>query len=735
MLLTSSTILHTLREQPTLLDRLWGFVTRPAPLDTVQLQYWCRVAGSLLLRDSGAISGGSPPNSPTASAVAPLLPKLLRHMYSDSVCLLVKCLLGLPIAADLHGSAAEAEPGCGALHGVAAGGFSMRTALSGEHSVLPACVELVLEGGECAANAAELLCTICRTLPDRPDALELRSVFVPSFMPLIAEIFDACLAPREADAADSGCPAPPPLNSAARIGALKVAAAALVLEQRCAALTTEQMSCLPTELFMPDATEAAAAPNGAVPPCTAPFARLLAPRLDALRIRLLDATSLQQLQTAELLATVLQTAPAWMHEPLCLANLPETAVTLFLQSDVNGGGRQDFVRHVILRGLRATLACPDPTPLHHRLLVTAELPQRMLRAVTSTSRKAPPREYIRLLHLELVQAAEAAPSIHALLTRNSAAQWLELGHVLTGGSPTLSATTGSPMPTSPLLPSPMGAAAPAELFIAADADADADDATMQADEDVASPPPGGSAADARVHPGTPMPGTPTPGTPTGSRGAPPVSPKQEQSDECSADTENIDPNSPPSSKRPRSRSGNACGTPRPRTLPLDGGSASPFDSASTHECGIASLPPPPSSPPMVHSPVPRSAAVGVGAIHPGTPRPDGLEGDMGTNSLRFVEDSTLRSAEDFSRDTPQPKLVRRAYLHRKAKENFGAFTPGASPGGASSPSSSPSRSKRGAHAAHAGLQASPGAAASSPPAGDEDSSLTQLRSSVRSLCF
>ena len=50
-------------------------------------------------------------------------------MYSDSVCLLVKCLLGLPIASELHGSAAEAEPGCGSLHGAPAGGFSMRTAL------------------------------------------------------------------------------------------------------------------------------------------------------------------------------------------------------------------------------------------------------------------------------------------------------------------------------------------------------------------------------------------------------------------------------------------------------------------------------------------------------------------------------------------------------------------------------------------------------------------------------
>ena len=52
--------------------------------------------------------------------------------------------------------------------------------------------------------------------------------------------------------------------------------------------------------------------------------------------------------------------------------------------------------------------------------------------------------------------------------------------------------------------------------------------------------------------------------------------------------------------------------------------------------------------------------------------------------LGYVEGSTLRTSEDFSRDTPQPKLIRRAYLHRKAKERFGPRTP-------SSPTSSPDK--------------------------------------------
>ena len=60
VLLTSSTILRTLREQPQLIERLWAFVSRPAPLDPVQLQYWCRVSGCLLLQDGGACVAGMP---------------------------------------------------------------------------------------------------------------------------------------------------------------------------------------------------------------------------------------------------------------------------------------------------------------------------------------------------------------------------------------------------------------------------------------------------------------------------------------------------------------------------------------------------------------------------------------------------------------------------------------------------------------------------------------------------
>ena len=187
VLLTSSTILRTLREQPALLDRLWAFVLKPAPLDPVQLQYWCRVAGSLLLRDGAR---GNPHHPSTAAAVAPLLPKLLRHVYSDSVCLLIKCLLGLPMGSSSR--EVEGEPGNGAMNS-AAGPMPMRSAISGEHSILPPCVEVVLAGGQGAANAAGLLCTLCNCLHERPDAHELLTVFVPAFTPLLVRMLDAGL--------------------------------------------------------------------------------------------------------------------------------------------------------------------------------------------------------------------------------------------------------------------------------------------------------------------------------------------------------------------------------------------------------------------------------------------------------------------------------------------------------------------------------------------------------------
>ena len=61
VLLTTEVAMRTIRANPPLLRQLWQFVESPTLLDPVQLQYWCRCAGGLLLSDDGATPSGSEP--------------------------------------------------------------------------------------------------------------------------------------------------------------------------------------------------------------------------------------------------------------------------------------------------------------------------------------------------------------------------------------------------------------------------------------------------------------------------------------------------------------------------------------------------------------------------------------------------------------------------------------------------------------------------------------------------
>ena len=83
--------MRTIRANPPLLRQLWQFVESPTLLDPVQLQYWCRCAGGLLLSDDGATPSGSEP----PPGVGTLLRHLLRHLHSDAVAVLLKCLLSV----------------------------------------------------------------------------------------------------------------------------------------------------------------------------------------------------------------------------------------------------------------------------------------------------------------------------------------------------------------------------------------------------------------------------------------------------------------------------------------------------------------------------------------------------------------------------------------------------------------------------------------------------------------
>ena len=96
VLLSSSLATGMILKEPPLLHLLWQYVERDAPLDNVQLLYWCRVVGLLILNKP-------PPHPETVSgggegirvAVRSLgLPHLLRtllvHLRSDAICALLR---------------------------------------------------------------------------------------------------------------------------------------------------------------------------------------------------------------------------------------------------------------------------------------------------------------------------------------------------------------------------------------------------------------------------------------------------------------------------------------------------------------------------------------------------------------------------------------------------------------------------------------------------------------------
>ena len=148
--------------------------------------------------------------------------------------------------------------------------------------------------------------------------------------------------------------------------------------------------------------------------------------------------------------------------------------------------------------------------------------------------------------------------------------------------------------------------------------------------------------------------------------------------------------------------------------------------------------------------------------HNGTPRPDAPPAHNGTprpegKAHNFVDLGSVRSAEDFSRDTPQPKVTRRTYLHRRAKEKSSPFggigtpSPMVAPADDDDDDDDDDGSRGSAHRgpgssaswaavvatspSNAALSAEEPQCADAESEAPEDPSVMQLRSSVRTLCF
>ena len=730
VLLTSSTSMTTLRAHPHLVDRLWAFAERKAPLDAVQLQYFCRVAGCMLL----AQPGEAEPPPMDAAALAPLLPRLLMHAYSEAVCLLIKCVLGLPASSGIP----NAEPP------LTKPVLPLRTVLAGEHSIVPHCVARLLRADESCENVAELLCTICGVVPDRPDAIELIGVLVPSFTPAFVSLLTASLGPAPAATAVRWTVAPaPPVSSRAVLCALRVITAALAMEERCAALADEQAAWLPSTLLEAD-SEPSASP--ARPASSRPFALLLVPRLGALRERLLSSRSLVQLKLAELLTTVIETAPTWMGPHLRQAKLLEACAQLYLQDDVNCGGQQDFLRQLVLRALRAILK-GGQTSLQEALVCGTDLPRKMLHALRRPPKKAVAREHVALLYAALAQAAEENASLDSMLRSSSGRAWEALGATLAGAplsySPTSSSVGSSPPARSPTAYLSPEVAAPAMLFHPEDEEAFA----LELDHERAARSAESAARDADHQIARDEPALPPAGH----------------------DAENIDPNSPPTSSTKRGRPSSPSAPASP-CAPHSPSPAAPF-----LEAVAAPSTPPPVPQASTHPGTPRPTEGGAAPHHPGTPRPemsspqhngtprpDAPPAHNGTprpegKAHNFVDLGSVRSAEDFSRDTPQPKVTRRTYLHRRAKEKSSPFggigtpSPMVAPADDDDDDDDDDGSRGSAHRgpgssaswaavvatspSNAALSAEEPQCADAESEAPEDPSVMQLRSSVRTLCF
>ena len=349
----------------------------------------------------------------------------------------------------------------------------------------------------------------------------------------------------------------------------------------------------------------------------------------------------------------------------------ETAIQLYLNTDNNGGGQQDFLRQKLLIGLRLALR-DSHSQLHGAVIASTDLPQAMLRSLKHPPKKALAREHICLLHAEITQASARSEAISRMLADRREA-WQTLGAVVAGK------LTGEACPSppaksspSPSLPSPE-VAAPAQL-LELDDDAgddeliDAKSRSSRLCESIPSPP--------------------------------------------SLDAENIDPNSPPAAKRGRS--------PEQDKPAVDMAPMSPrvvVMASLTAPCT------PPSAKDDAHPGTPRPNI----DARVGTPRPEEGGHEASDYVLNYVESGSLRTSNDFSRDTPQPKVIRRAYLHRRAKESSPFLPPTPTEELASPRLSSAPDLQFGEDTGHVTLE--------DVEAVPEDPAVAQLRTSVRTLCF
>ena len=282
------------------------------------------------------------------------------------------------------------------------------------------------ECAEAAPNASELLVTLVGAIAERTDAPDLMAAWTAAAAPPLGALLDRVSAEPGAQSAAAG--------SARSVAALRLVAAALEAEHVCREIAMAQNQCLPSELLCEarlsprgngDADDAAAVEQARA---DAPFAALVGSRLGALRAELESSRrggcAFAQQAAADAVLSYARHAPPPLLSALATSGALHTAATLYFDGDVRGGGRQDFLRHVLLRVLAAVLRSAQPQLLT-TLLKDADLVSRLVNALApEAGRPASSPEHARLLAIELLDSAALFPFLGELLAESGGAKGL-----------------------------------------------------------------------------------------------------------------------------------------------------------------------------------------------------------------------------------------------------------------------------------------------------------------------
>ena len=312
-----------------------------------------------------------------------LLLSLVPHLHCEAVRMLLKNVIGL------GGQAGLGEEGA----------VPLQLALVGEQSILPSLMRLMEGGGDASLDAAELLCCVLEAASMRADGARLLTLVARPFLPLFTRAVAAgdCAAHRRRQS---------------QIALLSLGAAALAAEQACG--------------------DAEAGPGGEGAPQVAPrVAGAVAALLGPLSRLLAHGSCEVARAAARLWSSFLDSAPQELLG--CRGSCSAALVTaeLFTRVDRNGGGRQDMLRHALLKALVSALRCDDAR-LGATILKSAKLLPRLERnllmregAGGKASRCSP--EHARLLVLEIAAIGRTA-ALAPHLARS--AEWRRIGTIV-----------------------------------------------------------------------------------------------------------------------------------------------------------------------------------------------------------------------------------------------------------------------------------------------------------------